>query len=133
MYCKKCRIRGIFLNLKDLNLGEKIILGGAVVSILSLFLPWVDIGFVKADGFQQQGYIMILFWLYPCVQAVMQKKPIKMLSIILDAVAILFMFYMLHEKSTSIFGASISVAASGMYLMIIALIVIMVGIILNNR
>lgn len=121
------------MNIKELNLGEKIILIGCIVSIVSLFMPWVDLGIIRADGFQQQGYIVILFWLYPCIQAIRQKKAMKILSIILSVVSIIFMFYALNEKSTSIFGSSVNLAASGMYVMIASLIAILVGSVINNR
>ena len=121
------------MNFKELNLGEKIIVLGCIVSIVSLFLPWVDILFVKVDGFQQQGYIMLIFWLYPCIQALRQKKANKILSGILVVISIIFMLIMLNDKSTSLLGNSINTAASGMYVMIVSLIAILVGVVLNKR
>lgn len=121
------------LSFKELNIGEKILLIGAIVAITSLFLPWIDIGFVTADGFQQQGYIMIVFLIYPCIQALRQMKANKILSIVLTVIPIILMLVMFKSKSTNLLGTSINVAASGMYLMIVALIMILVGSVLNKR
>lgn len=121
------------MNIKNLNAGEKVILIGCIVSILSLFMTWVDVSIIKENGFQQQGYLFMLCYLYPCIQAIRQKKAIKAVSIVLVVIGIIGMFAFVADKSVSILGTSINAAGTGMYVMIVSLIAILIGCAINNR
>lgn len=121
------------MNIENLNTGEKTILIGCIVSILSLFMTWVDVKIVSENGFQQEGYLFVLFWLYPCIQAIKQRNAKKNLSVILVAISIICMFAFINDKSVNLFGTSISAAGTGMYVMMLSLIVILIGCIMNKR
>ncbi|MFN0313028.1 hypothetical protein [Kurthia sp. ISK08] len=45
------------MNFKQLSLGKKIILITTVIALISLFLPWVELGILSASSFQQGGYL----------------------------------------------------------------------------
>ncbi len=47
------------MNFKQLSLGKKIILITTVLALISLFLPWVELGILSASGFQQGGYLFL--------------------------------------------------------------------------
>lgn len=49
------------MNIDDLATGEKIAIGGAVVTIIGAFLPWVSAGFVSATGIDGDGIFTLLF------------------------------------------------------------------------
>ena len=116
-----------------LNLGEKLILGGTAVAVLSLFMKWVDAGIMAVGGFQQQGYIMLLFLIYPCYMAIKSAKPNRNISIAIVAISIVFMFFFIADKSTNFFGTTINMAGTGMYVMLIALFAVLAGVFLNKR
>ena len=50
---------------KNFSLNQQIILGSFGVAILSMFLPWVDMEIITLNGFQQQGYIFLVCFVYP--------------------------------------------------------------------
>ena len=81
------------MNLSRLTKSDKIILAGAVVAIISLFMTWVDAGIVSANGFQQQGYIWLACFAYPIVMMFQQKMYNKKAAIIVFAVGIVGMLY----------------------------------------
>lgn len=121
------------MNIMKLPLGRKLILGGGIVGILSLFFPWVDAGFVSADGFQQQGYIMLTAFIYPIGVVLMQKKLKFIPALISLILGIIAMFAFISSKSTNIFGTDVNMAASGMYIMIIGLGISVAGAFLENK
>ena len=53
------------MNFKELSLQRKLILGAGALAVISLFFPWVELGFISASGFQQQGYIFLIAFIYP--------------------------------------------------------------------
>ncbi len=58
------------------NKGGKMIFIATCLAILSLFMTWVDIGFARASGFQQDGYIFLVFFIYP-VYKLLREKPMN--------------------------------------------------------
>ncbi|MDD3224808.1 MAG: zinc-ribbon domain-containing protein [Clostridium sp.] len=120
-------------NILALSLGKKLVLVGAIISFISLFFTWVNIGIAQVDGFQQQGYIVLAAFIYPIVMILQNKRINIMFGIISLVVGIFIMFAMIESKSTTIFGSSVNVSASGMYIMIIGLIVSIVGVVLENK
>lgn len=107
------------MNLSRLTKSDKIILAGAVVAIISLFMTWVDTGILSANGFQQQGYVWLVCFIYPIFMIFNQKAYKKKEAIILFIFGIVSMLYFFSTKSVSLFGSSVSCAASGMYIMLL--------------
>lgn len=119
--------------LEKLNTGEKILLGGALLAVLSLFMKWVDIGFASVNGFQQDGYLILAAFIYPVLKAVKSEAPSKKISLFSLGVGIAFMIYFIADKSVDLFGTTVNMASTGMYVMMGALIIAMAGAYLNNR
>lgn len=117
----------------ELNLGERITLAGSLIAVFSLFMDWVDIGFLSADGFQQGGYYMLIFIIYPFVKGILRQPIKKWIAVPLSALSVVFMFFFIMDKSTDFFGTSVNLAASGMYVMLLALLAVFFGAVLNNR
>lgn len=114
---------------KQMGLGGKIITISGAVAIFSLFLNWVDMGIISASGFQQQGYFFLVFYIYP-VWCTFKNKDIKrVFGIISSALAIISSFAFVSSKSVDLFGETINVASTGLYLFLIASIALLVGVI----
>lgn len=116
-----------------MTIGRKLILAGGAVGIISLFFPWVDAGFISANGFQQQGYLLLLAFIYPIFSIVLRRKPQFIRSLISLIVGVVFMFAFISSKGTNLFGTDINMAASGMYIMIGGLIISIIGIIFEKK
>lgn len=117
------------INFNEWKIGGKLIFIATVVAVISLFMKWVDMGIMSASGFQQQGYFFLILYIYPMVK-LLQNKPInKMVGIICGAVAIILGVGFILSKSVDIFGESINVSATGLYVYIISAIMLTVGVV----
>ncbi len=121
------------MNFKALSLYNKLILASGLIAIISLFLPWVDLGFVSASGFQQQGYIFLIAFIYP-VYCVLKNKTInKIGGLICGILAIIVSIIYINSKSEGFFGETINASGTGLYLFLIASILLTVAIILDKK
>ena len=121
------------MNFKELSLRSKLILISALVAVISLFLPWVDLGIISASGFQQQGYIFLLAFIYP-VYCVIKKVSInKIGGIVCGVVAIIASLLFINSKTESFFGTKINATGSGLYLFLAASILLTVAVVLNKK
>lgn len=80
------------MDFKNWSLGGKLIFISSCLAVLSLFMSWADMGIVSASGFSQQGYLLLVFFIYPVVCLLKGKdmsKKIGLISSILGIVATL--------------------------------------------
>lgn len=121
------------MNFKQLSLGKKIILITTVIALISLFLPWVELGILSASGFQQGGYLFLIAFIYP-VYCVLKNTYInKVGGLVCGIVALIASIAYISSKSDEIFGTAINVAGSGAYLFLISTIGLIIGVILDKR
>ncbi|WP_338838402.1 hypothetical protein WDR10_14855 [Kurthia gibsonii] len=121
------------MNFKQLSLGKKIILITTVIALISLFLPWVELGILSASGFQQGGYLFLIAFIYP-VYCVLKNTYInKVGGLVCGIVALIASIAYINSKSDEIFGTAINVAGSGAYLFLISTIGLIIGVVLDKR
>lgn len=121
------------MNFKQLSLGKKIILITTIIAIISLFLPWVELGILSASGFQQGGYLFLIAFIYP-VYCVLKNTYInKVGGLVCGIVALIASIAYISSKSDEIFGTAINVAGSGAYLFLISTIGLIIGVVLDKR
>ena len=63
-------------NWKNWPNGQRLIFVSSAVAVASLLLPWADMGLISVNGFAQQGYLLLVFFIYPLYQ-VLKSNPIK--------------------------------------------------------
>ena len=112
---------------KNASLAEKVILGSACLAIISLFMPWVSAFGFSQNGFQQQGYIMLVLFAYPVVTILTGKIMNKPAGFVCGVVGTLFMIYYINSKRASFFGTTVSGAGAGLYICTAALVALAVG------
>lgn len=121
------------MNFKQLSLGKKIILITTVIALISLFLPWVELGILSTSGFQQGGYLFLIAFIYP-VYCVLKNTYInKVGGLVCGIVALIASIAYISSKSDEIFGTAINVAGSGTYLFLISTIGLIIGVVLDKR
>ena len=121
------------MNFKQLSLGKKIILITTVIALISLFLPWVELGILSASVFQQGGYLFLIAFIYP-VYCVLKNTYInKVGGLVCGIVALIASIAYISSKSDEIFGTAINVAGSGAYLFLISTIGLIIGVVLDKR
>lgn len=121
------------MNFKQLSLGKKIILITTVIALISLFLPWVELGILSASGFQQDGYLFLIAFIYPIYCVFKNKYINKIGGLACGIVALIVSIFYISSKSDELFGASINVAGSGAYLFLISTIGLIIGVVLDKR
>lgn len=117
---------------KKWDLASIIIGAASIVAIVSLFLPWVDIMIMQVSGFQQQGYIFLILFIYPCYIALAQKSMNKIFGLISSGLALvgIILYGMSKTVQVSVFAQSTNVSASGLYLFGVCSAALVLGVIL---
>lgn len=102
---------------KTLSLNKQIILGSFGISLFSLFLPWVDIQLITLNGFQQQGYLFLICFIYPLYCILSAKKHNALVSLALGVLTVILTIWFINSKSVEIYeGESVNVSGSGLWL-----------------
>jgi len=120
-------------NWKDWNLGGKIIFCSACVAIVSLLMKWVDLGVFSQNGFAQQGYFLLVCWIYPLFVLLKDKKMNVFGGMISSVIAIVVMIVYISSKGINeeIFGEviDVNVAAAGAWLFLFASVALLIGVV----
>ena len=102
---------------KTLTLNKQIILGSFGISLFSLFLPWVDIQLITLNGFQQQGYLFLICFIYPLYCILSTKNHNALVSLTLGVLTVILTIWFINSKSVEIYeGESVNVSGSGLWL-----------------
>lgn len=119
----------------DSGIGGKIIIFSGIAAFISLFMGWINAGIIQQSGFQQDGYLFLLFCAYPFYKTYYKRPLSKILSAVLLIFSILILGAYIEEKSkVELFGKRLDVVGSGAYLFVLAQIAMLVGVFLyDNR
>lgn len=102
------------------NLGGKVIFVSACVALLSMFMKWVDLGIVSANGFSQGAVLFLGFFVYP-VFKLFRHEPIHLYGGIGCAVGgILLAIGYMSQRTVTILGRSASLFGTGALFFFIA-------------
>ncbi len=110
------------------SIGGKMIFIATIAAILSLFMKWVDIGIMSFSGFQQQGYLILILYIYPVYKLLKGESMSKGIGLGCGITAIIIGIVFLFSKTVDMFGESINFATTGLYINIVASILLTVGI-----
>ena len=112
------------------SLGGKIVFISSCVAVVSLLLPWIDVGIATRMGLTQVSLLLIGFYVYP-VLMLLQKQPIhKGAGIACGGLAIAgTLWWILHHRS-SVFGQTMDVSGFGSKLFLLASIAFTVGVVM---
>ena len=117
------------LDWKNWNDGGKAIFVAGCVAIVSMLMPWVDVGLAQQTGLQQGAYIFLSFWIYPILM-LLKNGPINLIGgITCSIVSTICALGYLQSKSIQILGKSINAAAIGAYLFFFASMVLIAGVV----
>lgn len=115
------------------NFGGKLIFISVIVAILSLFLPWADLGIFSVSGFQQDGYLFLLFFLYPIYKVLKNQKINKVIGLIFSVVVFIMSIIFFVSKNVDLFGSTVNAAGMGLYVFIISTIMLIIGVIKYSK
>ncbi|KNB70022.1 hypothetical protein ADS79_29830 [Brevibacillus reuszeri] len=118
---------------KRLDGGSKMIFIATILAIVSLFFNWIDAGIVALSGFQQQGYLLLILFIYPFMQVIKLKPVNKVIGLVCSILSIISILIFIMSKTVEIFGTTINVASTGMYLYLVASILLLIGVIRHTK
>lgn len=120
------------MNISAMSLGRKITLGSIVLAIISLFLPWVDF-FVTANGFEQQGYIFLIAYIYPLYCIIKNIQMNKVLGIVCGLAAVVASTVYMMSKIESGFGMTFNANGTGVYVFLASAILLTISAFMKNK
>lgn len=111
-----------------LNIGGKMISIAAVLAIISMFMPWVDMVTRTTSGFQELAFVLLLLYAYPLYKMLRNQSVSLILgagsSILAAAASVAFMEW----KTIPFEGVDLCFAGQGTYLFSVASILLFAGI-----
>jgi hypothetical protein len=121
------------INFSQWNLGGKLIFIAGCLAIASLFMNWVDLGIFSASGFQQDGYLFVIFYIYPMNKLLKDNPMKKGLGLMSSLLAVIIGIVFMLSKSADVLGTTIHSAGIGLYIFIIASIMLTIGIVKYDK
>ena len=119
-------------NWKNWSAGQRLIFASSVVAVLSLLLPWADVGLLSVNGFAQQGYILLIFFIYPLFK-LLKSTPIKPLcGFISSGLALISSISFALSKTVEVFDTTVNLSGSGLVLFIICSIALVIGVYMSK-
>ena len=119
-------------NWKNWSTGQRLIFASSVVAVLSLLLPWADMGLLSVNGFAQQGYLLLIFFIYPLYK-LLKSTPIKPLyGFLSSGLAVISSISFALSKTVEVFDTTINLSGSGLVLFIICSIALVIGVYMSK-
>jgi len=131
------------------GIGRIIVLVATILAVLSFFLAWIDIGIIRLNAFAEFQSILgkgsifqhlfglvFLVFIYPVWMTLAKKhiSHVEQVGGFLCAVTGIItgiVYILMNQKE--IFGESVNVSGSGVYLFLVACVLLIAGIALYNR
>lgn len=104
----------------------------ACIATLTMFMKWVDLGIISADGFQQRTFLFLGLFAYPIVMLFKNKPVHRVSGIVCGAVGILLGVIYIASKGDDVFDRWVNFAGTGPYIFILACIALIVGIVIHR-
>ena len=119
-------------NWKNWSTGQRLIFSSSVVAVLSLLLPWADMGLLSVNGFAQQGYLLLIFFIYPLYK-LLKSTPIKPLyGFLSSGLAVISSISFALSKTVEVFDTTVNLSGSGLVLFIICSIALVIGVYMSK-
>ncbi len=114
---------------KNWDVGGKIIFISTCAAALSMFLPWVDIGIARENGFEQGAIIFLALFIYPFITLLKNNEMKKLWGYISSIGALLVSIGYYSSKDVTIFGRNVNATAEGAYIFYFASIALIFGVV----
>lgn len=114
--------------MNSLRTSEKLMISGMILSVLSLFFKWSELLYISANGFKQQGYILLLIFIYPFIKILRKEFVYKIIGYICGGVGLFFSTLFIYVSSIDFLGSTIHTARIGPYIFIISCVLFLIGV-----
>jgi hypothetical protein len=90
------------------GVSEKAIIMSTLVATVSMFLPWVDLGFSVRSGFIEGSFLFLGLYIYPFWSTLQQKQMNKVWGLACAATALSYsIIYVFEQEMASLMGTTI--------------------------
>ena len=118
---------------KNLSVARKVVIVGALLTIISLFFHWGGWAGYRYTGLEMKGYLVIFALLYPLYNSYQNKYINKKPAIISLSIGLIFILYVRIVAFRNLFGnVPGQYTLAGMKFAIVGIIISMVGIVLTK-
>ena len=110
------------------TIGNKTIFISTCIATFSMFISWVDVGFVSQDGFSQGAFLFLGLYIYPFIRLLKNGNINKIWGRICSIGSLVCTILYINSKTIEVFGSTINAASTGAYLFLFSSIALIVGI-----
>ena len=110
------------------NEAEKTIFVASCIAVVSIFMPWADIGFATSSGLSQGGFLLLGCFAYPLLRVLKEEKIDNKIGMISSILAIVLSIGFALSKTVEFMGETINASGSGLILFIIASFILTFGV-----
>ena len=121
------------INWNEWDQGGKIIFASSCLAIVSMIMPWVDIGIASSNGFSQGGFLLLGFYIYPNLKLLNDQKLNKKTGMILGIISVVISLAWVVSNTTDFMGNTINVSGLGLVLFVASSIALTTGIMKTSR
>ena len=119
------------------TIGNKTIFISTCIATFSMFISWVDVGFVSQNGFSQGTFLLLGLYVYPLMQLFKNESINKVWGRICSIGSLVCAILYISSKTIEVFGSTVNAASTGAYLFLFSAIALIIGIekydIINNN
>ncbi|TQS72071.1 hypothetical protein DX933_13865 [Ornithinibacillus gellani] len=119
--------------MQKIGRGGMLIITATILFIASLFLPWTKILNVRMSGFAQEGFYVLILYLYPVYTVLAKRKVQAFAGMLCAIIALVFLIYFLFYMSGNFMGTTFSTASLGLYLAIISALLLLIGVVYKAK
>jgi hypothetical protein len=116
------------INWNEWDQGGKIIFASSCLAIVSMIMPWVDIGIASSNGFSQGGFLLLGFYIYPNLKLLNDQKLNKKTGMILGIISVVLSLAWTVSNTRDFMGNTINVSGLGLELFVASSIALTIGI-----
>lgn len=118
---------------KDLDRSGKLLIVSLTLAIISMAMPWKDLGIISRTGLETASFLWLLLTAYPAVQAASKKKINIKLAFPMQAVALLIMYGDYQNSAVDLFDQTVNAFGIGAWVFVLHIILNIVALVLYTR
>lgn len=106
------------MDFKNISKENKVYIVFFIAGIMSLFMDWVKLDSISYNGFQQQGWIILIPLAFILFTKLTGKLYSRGFNLVLSSVVCLLTIFFLFDKTVYINDESYNLAALGLHIMV---------------
>jgi quinol-cytochrome oxidoreductase complex cytochrome b subunit len=117
------------MNIKwnEWDVAEKTIFVSSCIAVVSIIMPWADIGIATKNGFSTGGFLLLGCFAYPLLKVLKEEKIDNRIGMLSSVLAIVLSIWGALSSTIEFMGKTVNTSGSGLILFIIASFILAFG------